>query len=299
MWVHSEETRCYWFNRASLEAEAFRLVGQLMGLAIYNSVIIEAHFPLALYTKLLGKAASFEARARAHRRASHEEPSLGCRPSISMSCTHAAHLPQLGRLRRISGCEDVEQGLYASENRVLVSPSAQDLKAAMPELGRGLQQLLDFEGDVEGTFARSFEARVCAGAPRRSCCPSHVPQEKLPRAAVLAAAPPAPWHRLSNICVDMQPRLPCSDFGLSTACTARLQVEYDFFGELRREELKPGGAGIPVTADNRAEFVALMTDYYLNRSVAPMFSTFSAGFHEVCALPPLTLRLPLPRLFLV
>ena len=58
-------------------------------------------------------------------------------------------------------------------------------------------------------------------------------------------------------------------------------MEYDYFGELRREELKPGGGNIPVTADNRAEFVTLMTDYYLNKSVAPMFSTFSAGFHEV------------------
>ena len=40
----------------------------------------------------------------------------------------------------------------------------QDLKAAMPELGRGLQQLLDFDGNVEGTFARSFE--VCEGPLR-------------------------------------------------------------------------------------------------------------------------------------
>ena len=65
------------------------------------------------------------------------------------------------------------------------------------------------------------------------------------------------------------------------------QVEYEYFGEMRREELKPGGAGVAVTAANRAEFVALMTDYYLTRSIAPMFSTFSAGFHEVrcCSCP--------------
>lgn len=30
----------------------------------------------------------------------------------------------------------------------------QDLKAAFPELGRGLQQLLDFDGDVEAVFCR-------------------------------------------------------------------------------------------------------------------------------------------------
>ena len=33
----------------------------------------------------------------------------------------------------------------------------QDLKDAQPALGRGLQQLLDFDGDVESTFARTFQ----------------------------------------------------------------------------------------------------------------------------------------------
>jgi hypothetical protein len=60
MFVHSEETRTFWFNRASMETDAFALVGQLMGLAIYNSVIIEAHFPLVLYAKLLGRQPTFE-----------------------------------------------------------------------------------------------------------------------------------------------------------------------------------------------------------------------------------------------
>ena len=95
-----------------------------------------------------------------------------------------------------------------------VSP-AQDLKRAMPELSRGLQQLLDFEGDVEATFARSFE------------------------------------------------------------------VEYDYFGELRSVELKPGGSAIPVTNDNRAEFVRCITDYYLNKSVEEHFSAFASGFLQV------------------
>ena len=93
--------------------------------------------------------------------------------------------------------------------------TVQDLKRAMPELSRGLQQLLDFEGDVETTFARAFE------------------------------------------------------------------VEYDYFGELRSIELKPGGSAIPVTNDNRAEFVRCMTDYYLNKSVEEEFSAFASGFLQV------------------
>lgn len=96
---------------------------------------------------------------------------------------------------------------------------SQDLKQAMPELGRGLQQLLDFDGDVEAVFARSFE------------------------------------------------------------------VEYEFFGQMRTDELKPGGADIPVTHNNRQEFVDLMTDYYLSKSVARQFRAFATGFHSVSCPP--------------
>lgn len=61
MFVYDKETRTYWFNATSIEADTeFKLVGQLMGLAIYNSVILDCHFPHALYMKLLGKQPTFE-----------------------------------------------------------------------------------------------------------------------------------------------------------------------------------------------------------------------------------------------
>ena len=64
MFVFNEETRTYWFSNASMEAGTeFRLVGQLMGLAIFNSVILDAHFPHCLYLKLLGKKPGFAVSA--------------------------------------------------------------------------------------------------------------------------------------------------------------------------------------------------------------------------------------------
>jgi ubiquitin-protein ligase E3 A len=33
----------------------FELCGKLLGLAIYNSVILDIHFPLVIYKKLLGE----------------------------------------------------------------------------------------------------------------------------------------------------------------------------------------------------------------------------------------------------
>ncbi len=63
MFVFNEETRTYWFSAASMEAGTeFRLVGQLMGLAIFNSVILDAHFPHCLYMKLLSKKPGFSVR---------------------------------------------------------------------------------------------------------------------------------------------------------------------------------------------------------------------------------------------
>jgi E3 ubiquitin-protein ligase HUWE1 len=43
-------------------------------------------------------------------------------------------------------------------------------------------------------------------------------------------------------------------------------------------ELKPNGAAIPVTDENKAEFVALMVDYRLRGRTAEQFDAFSGGF---------------------
>ena len=50
-----EETRLVWFAPDSKEAEAtYRLLGILVGMAIYNGCLIDLPFPIALYKKLLG-----------------------------------------------------------------------------------------------------------------------------------------------------------------------------------------------------------------------------------------------------
>uniref|UniRef100_A0A061R666 Ubiquitin-protein ligase E3 A n=1 Tax=Tetraselmis sp. GSL018 TaxID=582737 RepID=A0A061R666_9CHLO len=49
-----EDTRIFWFNPNTLEAEEeFMLVGIIMGLAIYNNVLLDLPLPQALYKKLL------------------------------------------------------------------------------------------------------------------------------------------------------------------------------------------------------------------------------------------------------
>ncbi|GAQ89192.1 Putative ubiquitin-protein ligase [Klebsormidium nitens] len=93
MFTYDDESREFWFSQTSMESESeFHLVGIILGLAIYNSVILDVHLPLVVYKKLLGG-----------------------------------------------------------------KPTLEDLKDARPAVGRSLQKLLDFEGDVESAFGLDFQ----------------------------------------------------------------------------------------------------------------------------------------------
>ncbi|KAJ1568567.1 putative E3 ubiquitin-protein ligase, partial [Cladochytrium tenue] len=99
MFVFDEDSQLCWFNVASLEnTEEYRLVGIVVGLAIYNSTILDVPFPSACYKKLLNQPVGLE-----------------------------------------------------------------DLKMLRPALGRGLEQLLEYDGDdVEAVFCRDFVAEYDA-----------------------------------------------------------------------------------------------------------------------------------------
>jgi len=61
MFTYDEETRCFWFSSTALEnAREFNLIGKVFGLAIYNSVILDAHFPMVVYKKLMGVKPTLE-----------------------------------------------------------------------------------------------------------------------------------------------------------------------------------------------------------------------------------------------
>lgn len=60
MFVLNEETRTYWFSDTGLATEdEFSFVGTLMGLAIYNGITLDCHFPQTMYKKLLGGETDF------------------------------------------------------------------------------------------------------------------------------------------------------------------------------------------------------------------------------------------------
>ncbi|KAL1459581.1 hypothetical protein WDU94_011550 [Cyamophila willieti] len=60
MFCLQSDTQHMWFNQMSYESDAqFTLVGILLGLAIYNNIILDVNFPMVVYKKLMGKRGSF------------------------------------------------------------------------------------------------------------------------------------------------------------------------------------------------------------------------------------------------
>jgi len=59
MFILNEETQCYWMNHTSTDTREFQLIGILLGLAIYNGVILDVHFPFVMYKKLMGVPLTF------------------------------------------------------------------------------------------------------------------------------------------------------------------------------------------------------------------------------------------------
>ncbi len=61
MFVYNDARRTFWFNLSSQDmSPEFGLVGTMLGLAIYNSVILDLPFPLVVYKKLCNKVVGLD-----------------------------------------------------------------------------------------------------------------------------------------------------------------------------------------------------------------------------------------------
>lgn len=61
MFTHYKESNLLWFSdKCFVEDNWFHLIGIICGLAIYNSTVVDLHFPLALYKKLLNVLPTLE-----------------------------------------------------------------------------------------------------------------------------------------------------------------------------------------------------------------------------------------------
>nr|XP_060624725.1 probable E3 ubiquitin-protein ligase HECTD2 [Anolis sagrei ordinatus] len=176
MFAYHKDSHCHWFSSLNCDNYSeFRLVGALMGLAVYNSITLDIRFPPCCYKKLLS-------------------------PPIVPS----------------------DQSTPVGISSVTID----DLCQVMPELAHGLNELLSYEGNVEEDFYSTF------------------------------------------------------------------QVFQEEFGVIKCYNLKPSGDKIPVTNQNRKEYVQLYVDFLLNKSIYKQFAAFYYGFHSVCASYALMLLRP-------
>jgi len=153
MFIPNEETQTYWFNHKSQDHTQFELLGVVIGLAIYNGIILDLKFPAYVYKKLLLKN----------------------------------------------------------------DYSLEDLKSVNLTLYTGLKHVVEYNG-------KNIE----------------------------------------------------EDYGLV------FQITYDYFETKETYDLLPNGQDIPVTNENRMQYVQLYLDYLLRDSVSVQINDFVKGFKEVC-----------------
>ncbi|KAK3829114.1 MAG: hypothetical protein J3Q66DRAFT_324376 [Benniella sp.] len=170
MFVYDDQSSHCWFNPASFESlSQFYLVGVVIGLAIYNSTILDLPLPLAVYKKLLGVPVALE-----------------------------------------------------------------DLAAFRPDLAKGFEQLLNYEGhDVEDVFCLNFVG------------------------------------------------------------------SYEAYGDVVEKPLVRDGKDVPVTSQNKREYVERYANFVMNSSIADQFDWFRRGFTSVCGGDALSLFRPEEIEFLV
>jgi len=59
--VFNDDTQTFWFNKDSFESlEEYELIGILMGVALYNNVILDMRFPSVVFKKLLDAQLTFQ-----------------------------------------------------------------------------------------------------------------------------------------------------------------------------------------------------------------------------------------------
>ncbi|XP_059470031.1 E3 ubiquitin-protein ligase SMURF2 [Neocloeon triangulifer] len=85
---------------------------------------------------------------------------------------------------------------------------------------------------------------------------------------------------------DVDPELQRSlvwmlDNNITGVIDTTFSVEHNSFGELKEHELKPGGKDIPVTEENKKEYVRLYVNYRFMRGIEQQFLALQKGFSEL------------------
>ncbi|XP_047985069.1 ubiquitin-protein ligase E3C [Leguminivora glycinivorella] len=160
---------------------------------------------------------------------------------------------------------DPNRGLFrlTKDNMLYPNPGVHLLYDDFPMhyyfVGRMLGKALYENLLVELPLAEFFLGKLCSS--------------REPDVHALASLDPALYRGLLMLKSHRRQDVP--DLGLD------FTIVSDELGEQRIEELKPGGANIPVTSENRIEYIHLVADYKLNRQIRSQCNAFKRGLTSV------------------
>jgi len=163
MFVYDPDTRLIWFNRNALEIDDFRLVGLIIGLAIYNNVILDLHFPSIIYARLLQAARTKAAIIPERMAASNGAKSFQNSSERLFESFGQQHVSMNGIFSesRVPLTEKTLEDFVHSnvfQNASILDCALYSLREVFPDQARSLDSLLEFEpaSDVEDVLALSF-----------------------------------------------------------------------------------------------------------------------------------------------
>ena len=73
----------------------------------------------------------------------------------------------------------------------------------------------------------------------------------------------------------------CSENDITDVIDETFTTAEERFGEMVTIDLKPGGADIPVTEDNKKDYVDCVVEYRIFKRVQEQFEAFMSGFNEL------------------
>ena len=73
----------------------------------------------------------------------------------------------------------------------------------------------------------------------------------------------------------------CSENDITDIIDETFTTTEERFGELVTIDLKPGGGDVPVTEDNKKDYVDAVVEYRISKRIKDQFEAFMSGFSEL------------------
>lgn len=285
MFRYMEETRNFWFVSQSYESLVqFELIGIILGLALYNQIILDVQFPLVLYKKLLSACPRWI----------QDSPAAPRIPSASPPPTRSS--PQDADTAvddRPTRSTDATSNVSVIQSDPSNSPGVVPNVQPPPQAPFGI---LNFTA-TRGANGTGFVITRRSTQPPAEFAEVATLTDKQLVGFMAKSLPP-----FEPIIDDLDELYPSVARGLRQLLMMRpeevetLQLTFSVtvtrFGDLIEEPLpvlegQSYTVDTPVTGVNREVYVKATLQYYLVTSIAREFEAFWKGFHRCCGGPVL------------